>query len=68
MPVVQFLQDTFQGPVLHLPLGQASDAAHLPNERLRVKNLTNVRATRVYLSPVFIALYVSGNKGSALLF
>jgi hypothetical protein len=25
---------------MHLPLGQASDAPHLPNERIRLLNLT----------------------------
>eukprot|EP00049_Salpingoeca_infusionum_P026151 m.24071 g.24071 ORF g.24071 m.24071 type:complete len:1374 (-) comp8560_c0_seq1:2404-6525(-) len=28
-------------PALHLPLGQSSDSAHLPNERIRMQNLTN---------------------------
>eukprot|EP01012_Entosiphon_sulcatum_P029800 TRINITY_DN3645_c0_g1_i1.p1 TRINITY_DN3645_c0_g1~~TRINITY_DN3645_c0_g1_i1.p1 ORF type:complete len:1297 (-),score=168.77 TRINITY_DN3645_c0_g1_i1:82-3972(-) len=37
-----------QLPVLHLPLGQASDHAHLPNERIRWENL--VKGKRVLKS------------------
>jgi len=37
--VTSFLEDTLRAPAVHLPLGQASDAAHLPNERIRVHNL-----------------------------
>eukprot|EP01069_Polyplicarium_translucidae_P003421 Polyplicarium_translucidae@DN2303_c0_g1_i4.p2 len=39
MPVLGFLQDTLDVPALQLPIGQASDSAHLPNERLRIVNL-----------------------------
>jgi len=39
MPVIRFLQDRLRVPTIQLPLGQASDAAHLPNERLRILNL-----------------------------
>jgi di- and tripeptidase len=39
-PVVSFLEKYFQAPVVHIPLGQASDNAHLPNERIRYTNLT----------------------------
>lgn len=37
--VTTFLERTLQAPAMHLPLGQASDAPHLPNERLRLLNL-----------------------------
>lgn len=38
--VTTFLEKTLHAPALHLPLGQSSDATHLPNERIRVSNLT----------------------------
>ena len=34
-----FLEKTLKAPALHLPMGQAADNAHLPNERMRVHNL-----------------------------
>jgi acetylornithine deacetylase/succinyl-diaminopimelate desuccinylase-like protein len=34
-----FLEKALGAPALHLPMGQASDNAHLPNERMRVHNL-----------------------------
>jgi len=37
--VTTFLEDILAAPAVHLPLGQASDNAHLPNERIRVHNL-----------------------------
>ncbi len=40
MRVTTFLERTLQAPAMHLPLGQASDAPHLPNERIRLLNLT----------------------------
>jgi len=40
IPVTKVLEQRFGAPALHLPLGQHSDAAHLPNERIRVQNLT----------------------------
>jgi len=36
---IPYLEQLFEAPAIHLPLGQASDAAHLPNERIAVKNL-----------------------------
>lgn len=42
MPVIRFLQDTLRVPAIHLPIGQASDAAHMPNERIRIVNLKKV--------------------------
>lgn len=46
MPVIRFLQDVFRVPAVHVPMGQASDAAHLPNERIRVTNLRRVGESR----------------------
>jgi acetylornithine deacetylase/succinyl-diaminopimelate desuccinylase-like protein/predicted glutamine amidotransferase len=39
MPIFSFLSNTLQAPVVQVPLGQASDGAHLPNERIRAVNL-----------------------------
>jgi len=41
MPITAFLEDLLKAPALHLPLGQSTDNAHLPNERIRYLNLTN---------------------------
>lgn len=41
MPIVSFLSRTLGAPVVQVPLGQASDGAHLPNERIRALNLHN---------------------------
>lgn len=43
IPVVRFLEKTFGAPAAQLPCGQASDAAHLNNERLRIANFINAR-------------------------
>lgn len=44
IPMVSFLEKTFSaGTVLHFPMGQASDQAHLVDERLRLANLINGR-------------------------
>jgi di- and tripeptidase len=43
IPSIRFLEKEFNAPAAHLPCGQASDAAHLDNERLRVANLTKSR-------------------------
>jgi di- and tripeptidase len=43
IPPVRFLEKEFNAPAAHLPCGQASDAAHLDNERLRVLNLLKSR-------------------------
>lgn len=43
IPTIRFLEKEFNAPAAHLPCGQASDHAHLDNERLRVKNLYNSR-------------------------
>ncbi|KAF2098217.1 glutathione degradosome [Rhizodiscina lignyota] len=39
IPAIRFLEKEFGAPAAHLPCGQASDSAHLNNERLRVLNL-----------------------------
>jgi di- and tripeptidase len=39
MPQTRFMENCFQAPALHLPLGMSSDCAHLPNERIRAHNL-----------------------------
>lgn len=44
IPAIRFLEKQFGAPAAHLPCGQASDAAHLDNERLRVVNLLKSRA------------------------
>lgn len=41
IPSIRFLEKAFQAPAAHLPCGQASDSAHLDNERLRLVNLFN---------------------------
>ncbi|EFX05283.1 WD repeat protein [Grosmannia clavigera kw1407] len=43
IPAIRFLEKQFGAPAAHLPCGQASDAAHLDNERLRVVNLEKSR-------------------------
>lgn len=41
MPITAFLETLLKAPAIHLPLGQATDNAHLPNERIRYLNLIN---------------------------
>ncbi|KAM3074352.1 hypothetical protein ACMFMG_002839 [Clarireedia jacksonii] len=43
IPSIRFLEKEFGAPAAHLPCGQASDSAHLDNERIRVNNLYNSR-------------------------
>ncbi|KAK9450760.1 uncharacterized protein V1518DRAFT_411636 [Limtongia smithiae] len=43
IPAVRFLEKAFNAPAAQLPCGQASDHAHLDNERLRVINLYNAK-------------------------
>ena len=43
IPAVRFLEQEFDAPAAHLPCGQASDNAHLDNERLRLLNLYKSR-------------------------
>ncbi len=39
MPLFSFLSKKLNAPIVQVPLGQSSDAAHLPNERIRILNL-----------------------------
>lgn len=43
IPVISFLEKEFNAPAAMFPCGQASDNAHLDNERIRVQNLYNGR-------------------------
>ena len=38
-PLTSFMERVFDAPAIHLPLGQCTDNAHLPNERLALYNL-----------------------------
>ncbi|KAI2633394.1 hypothetical protein GGS21DRAFT_133533 [Xylaria nigripes] len=49
IPAIRFLEKEFDAPAAHLPCGQASDSAHLDNERLRVLNLTKSREIFRYI-------------------
>ncbi|OQS01444.1 hypothetical protein ACHHYP_00780 [Achlya hypogyna] len=37
--ITTFLKTTLKAPCMHFPMGQASDRAHLQNERIRLRNL-----------------------------
>ncbi|KAF3761243.1 hypothetical protein M406DRAFT_96117 [Cryphonectria parasitica EP155] len=43
IPAIRFLEKEFGAPVAHLPCGQATDSAHLENERIRLLNLFRSR-------------------------
>ena len=43
IPAIRFLEKEFGAPAAHFPCGQASDSAHLDNERLRLLNLYKSR-------------------------
>lgn len=43
IPAIRFLEKEFEAPVAHLPCGQATDSAHLENERMRLLNLIHSR-------------------------
>lgn len=43
IPAIRFLEKEFEAPVAHLPCGQATDSAHLENERIRWMNLLRSR-------------------------
>lgn len=43
IPAIRYLEKEFDAPVAHLPCGQASDSAHLENERIRLLNLIRSR-------------------------
>ncbi|KAF7299223.1 Beta-Ala-His dipeptidase [Mycena indigotica] len=44
IPSVPFLEKEFGCHALHLPMGQSSDQAHLPNERISLDNLRKGKA------------------------
>jgi len=44
IPSVPFLEKEFGCHALHLPMGQSSDRAHLPNERISLSNLQKGKA------------------------
>jgi len=53
VPTIFWLEREFKAPCVHLPLGQASDAGHLANERMRLLNLRNgKRVVENYLTRV----------------
>ncbi|KAI7877892.1 uncharacterized protein EV154DRAFT_545778 [Mucor mucedo] len=39
IPAVRWLEKFCEAPAIHIPFGQSSDQAHLPNERIRLRNL-----------------------------
>lgn len=43
IPAIRFLEKEFGAPAAHLPCGQASDSAHLDNERMSMVNLFKAR-------------------------
>ena len=43
IPAIRFLEKEFEAPAAHLPCGQASDSAHLDNERMNMVNLFKAR-------------------------
>lgn len=43
IPAVSILESFFSAPAVHLPMGQASDSAHLSDERIRLLNLLKGR-------------------------
>ncbi|KAL1591306.1 hypothetical protein WHR41_00009 [Cladosporium halotolerans] len=43
IPAIRFLEKEFNAPAAHFPCGQASDSAHLDNERFRLVNLYKSR-------------------------
>ncbi|RMZ75153.1 hypothetical protein DV737_g5430, partial [Chaetothyriales sp. CBS 132003] len=53
IPAISFLEREFGAPAAMFPMGQASDNAHLDNERIRVENLYNGREV---LSRIFAEL------------
>ncbi|KAB8071184.1 hypothetical protein BDV29DRAFT_22544 [Aspergillus leporis] len=49
IPTIRFLEKEFSAPAANLPCGQASDNAHLYNERLRIENLYKSREIFSYV-------------------
>ncbi|KAF8470421.1 Zn-dependent exopeptidase [Russula ochroleuca] len=44
VPCIPFLEKAFGCPALHLPMGQSSGQAHLPNEHISLSNLRHGKA------------------------
>ncbi|KAH9980925.1 Zn-dependent exopeptidase [Lactifluus volemus] len=44
IPCVPFLEKAFSCPALHLPMGESSGQAHLPNEHISLSNLRHGKA------------------------
>lgn len=44
IPSIRFLEKAFNAPAAQIPCGQASDSAHLKNEKLRILNLFKLRS------------------------
>lgn len=44
IPLTSWLERVLGAPALHLPIGQATDNAHMPNERLSLQNLSQGKA------------------------
>lgn len=44
IPSIRFLEKAFDAPAAQIPCGQASDNAHLKNEKLRILNLYKLRS------------------------
>lgn len=50
IPAIRFLEKEFNAPAAHLPCGQASDSAHLDNEKSGVVRISSCRPLRAMLS------------------
>jgi len=66
IPAARFLEEEFGAPAAHLPCGQASDMAHLDNERLRVTNLSGAREVLGRVFGELTAGRSDGGEGTAL--
>lgn len=44
IPSIRFMEKLFSAPAVQIPCGQASDNAHLKNEKLRITNLYKLRS------------------------
>jgi di- and tripeptidase len=67
LPPIFWLEKEFQAPCVHLPLGQASDAGHLANERIRLLNLRNgKRVFENYLTRLATFEYVPRSSTALL--
>ncbi|EPB87503.1 hypothetical protein HMPREF1544_05697 [Mucor circinelloides 1006PhL] len=50
IPAVRWLEKFCKAPAIHIPFGQSSDQAHLPNERIRLRNLqAGTRIVKAFL-------------------